>query len=279
MTQSSLPMRTILITGCSSGIGLASARTMKQRGWRVFATARTQDDLARLASEGFEAVHLELRDEKSISACAGTVLGACGDRLDALFNNAAYGQAGALEDISAAVLREQLEVNVVGTHQLTRHVIPAMRRCGRGRIVLCSSVLGLGGAPFRGAYCASKFALEAMGDVLSMELRGSGISVSLIEPGPIRTRFIENVVTHIERNIDIEGSVHREAYLSRLASLRSGGKSTFKLQPEAVAKKLVHAVESRRPRRRYYVTIPTYLAALAKRLAPLAAFDALMRRS
>jgi len=279
MTQRPPPLRTILITGCSSGIGLASAKAMKQRGWRVFATARIPDDLARLASEGFDAVHLELRDETSIAACAKTVLEACGDRLDAVFNNAAYGQAGALEDIAAAVLRDQLEVNVVGTHELTRHIIPAMRRAGRGRIVLCSSVLGLGGAPFRGAYCASKFALEALGDVLSMELRGSGISVSLIEPGPIRTRFIATVVTYIERNIDVEGSVHREAYLARLASLKSGGKSTFKLEPEAVAQKLIHAVESNRPKRRYYVTIPTYLAALAKRFAPPAIFDALMRRS
>lgn len=279
MTHHLPSSRTILITGCSSGIGLASAVAMKTRGWRVFATARTKDDLARLSSEGFDAVHLELRDQASIAACANTVLEACGGRLDALFNNAAYGQAGALEDISAAVLRDQLDVNVVGTHELTRLIIPSMRRAGGGRIVLCSSVLGLGGAPFRGAYCASKFALEALGDVLSMELRGSGIHVSLIEPGPIRTRFIENVVTYIERNIDVEGSVHRETYLARLASLKSGGKSTFKLGPEAVAKKLIHAVESTRPRRRYYVTVPTYLAAFAKRFSPPSAFDALMRRS
>lgn len=279
MTHTPSRSRTILITGCSSGIGLASARLMRDRGWRVFATARTPADLQMLASESLEVVHLELSDEASIAACVDQVLAACDGRLDAVFNNAAYGQAGALEDISAAVLRAQLEVNVVGTHELTRRVIPAMRAVGSGRIVLCSSVLGLGGAPFRGAYCASKFALEALGDVLSMELRGSGIFVSLIEPGPIRTRFIESVLKHIERNVDVENSIHRDAYRARLAALRNGGKSTFKLEPDAVAKKLVHAVESSRPRRRYYVTVPTYLAAFAKRLAPPSVFDALMRRS
>lgn len=270
--------RTILITGCSSGIGLASAHVMKARGWRVFATARASDDLARLAADGFEPVSLELRDGGSIAACAETVLQATGGRLDALFNNAAYGQAGALEDIPAGVLREQFEVNVIGTHELTRLIVPAMRRAGQGRIVLCSSVLGLAAAPYRGAYCATKFALEALGDTLRMELRGSGVLVSLIEPGPIRTRFIENVLKHIERNVDIEHSVHRETYAARIAALQAGGKSTFKLEPEAVAAKLVHAVESPRPKRRYYVTVPTYIAAAARRFAPPAVFDSLLRR-
>jgi NAD(P)-dependent dehydrogenase (short-subunit alcohol dehydrogenase family) len=271
--------RSILITGCSSGIGLASAHVMQARGWRVFATARKPDDLTRLGAQGFTAVHLELRDSASIDACATSVLSACGGRLDAVFANAAYGQAGALEDISAEVLRDQFEVNVVGTHDLTRRLIPAMRRAGRGRIVLCSSVLGFAPSPFRGAYCASKFALEAIGDVLRMELRGSGIDVSLIEPGPIRSRFIENVLSYIDRNIDVRSSVHRATYETRIAALRSGGKTTFKLEPEAVAHKLVHAVESTRPRRRYYVTIPTYVAAIARRFAPPAVFEALLRKS
>lgn len=270
--------RTILITGCSSGIGLASARLMKARGWKVFATARTTADLERLqVEEAVEAVPLELRNEQSIAECAATVLERCSGRLDALFNNAAFGQVGAMEDISAALLRDQIEVNVIGTHELTRRIIPAMRRTGSGRIVMCSSVLGLTAGPYRGAYSASKFALEALSDSLRLELLGSGISVSLIEPGPIRTRFLPTALTGFKANIDIEGSPHREAYVARLASMERGGKETFKLEPEAVARKLVHAVESRRPRRRYYVTVLTYLAAAAKRFAPPPLMDRILR--
>ena len=270
--------RTILITGCSSGIGLASARMLKARGWRVFATARTHADLVRLrADEGLDAIPLELRDPASIADCAATVLEQCGGRLDALFNNAAFGQVGAMEDITAAVLRDQLEVNVIGTHDLTRAIIPAMRRAGSGRIVMCSSVLGLTAGPFRGAYSASKFALEALSDSLRIELLGTGISVSLIEPGPIRTRFVPTALASFRTTVDIEGSPHRAAYISRLASMEKGGKETFKLEPDAVARKLVHAVESSRPQRRYYVTVVTYLAAAAKRFAPPFLLDRILR--
>lgn len=273
-----MTQRTILITGCSSGIGLASARTLKARGWKVFATARTPADLERLrVEEGVEAITLELRDETSIATCAATVLERCGGRLDALFNNAAFGQIGAMEDISAALLRDQIEVNVIGTHELTRRIILAMRRAGSGRIVMCSSVLGLTAGPYRGAYSASKFALEAMSDSLRLELRGSGIFVSLIEPGPIRTRFLPTALAGFKANIDIDGSPHRDAYLARLTAMESGGKATFKLEPEAVARKLIHAVESRWPRRRYYVTVLTYLAAAAKRFAPPPLMDRILQ--
>lgn len=273
-----MTQRTILITGCSSGIGLASARTLKARGWKVFATARTPTDLERLrVEEGVEAIPLELRDEASIATCATTVLESCSGRLDALFNNAAFGQIGAMEDISAAVLRDQIEVNVIGTHELTRRIIPAMRRAGSGRIVMCSSILGLTAGPHRGAYSASKFALEALSDSLRLELRGSGIFVSLIEPGPIRTQFLPTALAGFRANIDIEGSPHRDAYLARLTAMEHGGKTTFKLEPEAVVRKLIHAVESRRPRRRYYVTILTYLAAAAKRFAPPPLMDRILQ--
>lgn len=268
--------KSILITGCSSGIGLASAKVMAGRGWRVFATARTPEDLAMLSAlPGVEAVSLEMSDQTSIAACADAVLERTSGRLTALFNNAAYGQVGAVEDLTSEVLRRQFEVNLIGTHELTRRVIPSMRRAGHGRIVQCSSVLGLVTAPYRGAYCASKFALEALSDTMRLELRGTGIHVSLIEPGPIRTRFVEHALANFRRAIDIEGSPHRETYRARLSSMEAGGKSTFKLEPEAVAKKLVHAVESPRPRRRYYVTVPTYLAAGLKRIAPTALIDRL----
>ena len=271
--------RTILITGCSSGIGQDAVRTMKARGWRVLATARTHDDLERLRiAEGVEAIALELADPASIATCAVTALDLTQGKLDAVFNNAAYGQPGAVEDLPPAVLREQLEVNVIGTHDLTRRLIPSMRRNGNGRIVQCSSVLGLVAVPFRGAYCASKFALEAMSDCLRLELKGTGIHVSIIEPGPIRSRFVEHAVERLKSHIDIEGSPHRERYLARLASMEAGGQQAFKLEPEAVSKKLVHAVESARPRRRYYVTVPTYFAAIGRRVLPPFVSDYLASR-
>jgi NAD(P)-dependent dehydrogenase (short-subunit alcohol dehydrogenase family) len=272
--------KSILITGCSSGIGLASARIMKARGWRVLATARKEADVDRLAQEeGVEALVLDLSDATSIARCAEDALARTSGQLTALFNNGAYGQVGAVEDLTADLLRRQIEVNLIGTHDLTRRILPAMRSNGGGRIVQCSSVLGFVAAPYRGAYCASKFALEALSDALRHELAGSGIHISIIEPGPIRTRFVEHTLANFRATIDIDGSVHRDTYRGRLASMERGGKSTFKLEPEAVAWKLVHAVESRRPKRRYMVTVPTYLAAVGRRLLPAALADWLARRS
>jgi len=271
--------RTILITGCSSGIGLAAAAGMKARGWRVFATARQAEDLARLRDEvGVEPLELELLDPKTIARCAQHVLSETNGQLDALFNNAAVGQIGAIEDLTADVLREQFEANVFGTHDLTQRLVPAMRARGSGRIVQCSSVLGFVTAPYRGAYCASKFALESLSDAMRHELHGTGVHVSLIEPGPIRSRFVEHAMNKLTTNVDIEGSPHREVYHERIEKLRHGGASTFKLEPEAVVKKLIHAVESRRPRVRYFVTVPTCVAAIAKRVLPSSLADMLSRK-
>jgi NAD(P)-dependent dehydrogenase (short-subunit alcohol dehydrogenase family) len=266
--------RTILITGCSSGIGLAAARTMKARGWRVLATARKPEVLSRLVTEeGVEALHLELSDPASVAACAEEALTRTEGKLDALFNNAAFGQIGAVEDLSADHLRRQLETNVIGTHALTRPILAAMRANGRGRIVQCSSVLGFVSGPYRGAYCASKFALEALSDALRLELRDTPIRVSIIEPGPIHSRFVASALANFKATIDMDGSPHRETYLARLAVMEAGGTTTFKLPPEAVAAKLVHAVESPRPKARYFVTTPTYLAAVMKRVLPTALLD------
>ena len=271
--------RSILITGCSSGIGLASAVMLKQRGWHVIATARREEDLQRLRDEiGVDALHLELADAASIAECATRTLEITDGRLLALFNNAAYGQPGALEDLDGPAMRHQFDVNVIGNHDLTRRLIPAMRQNGRGRLVFCSSVLGLISVPYRGAYCASKFAIEALADTLRLELAGSGISVSLIEPGPIETRFIDNALEAARRHVDIEGSVHNAAYEAMLASMEHGGKKTFKLPAEAVARKLVHAVESSRPKRRYYVTVPTYYIAVIRRILPTALIDRIAKR-
>lgn len=265
---------TILITGCSSGIGFASAKMLKSRGWRVLATARSEDDLARLECDlGVSAIPLELSETLSVAACAERALELADGRIDALFNNAAYGQLGAVEDLPASALRQQFEVNVIGGHDLTSRLLPQMRAQRAGRIVQCSSVLGLVSGPYRGAYCASKFALEALTDSLRLELRDSGISVSLIEPGPIRTRFLGSALDRFKDTIDWQESVHRQAYEARLRQLEAGGRQSFKLEPEAVAEKLVHAVESRRPKPRYFVTTPTFAADVMRRVLPTRLLD------
>jgi NAD(P)-dependent dehydrogenase (short-subunit alcohol dehydrogenase family) len=272
--------RSVLITGCSSGIGLCAAQTLKARGWRVFATARKLEDIARLKDEvGVESLYLDYAEPDSIAKAAEHVLKATGGELDALFNNGGYGQPGALEDIRRDVLRAQFEANVFGWHDLTARVIPAMRKRGQGRIVFCSSVLGLIGAPYRGAYCASKFAIEALADTLRMELQASGIHVVLIEPGPIATRFVERAIEAYRRNVDLEASHHRETYKARIARMEEGGKQTYKLGPEAVVAKLVHALDSPRPKFRYYVTLPAYAVALLRRILPAGALDAVARRN
>ncbi len=268
--------RSILITGCSSGIGLASAREMKARGWRVFATARKPEDLARLRDEvAVESLYLDYAEPASIAEAAKHVLAETEGKLTALFNNGGYGQLGAVEDLTPDVLRAQFEANVFGWHDLNRRVIPSMRARGEGRIVFCSSMLGLVAGPYRGAYCASKFAIEALADTLRMELATTGIRIVLIEPGPIASRFLEHALQAYRRNIDLEGSPHREIYRARIARMEAGGSQTFKLGPEAVAAKLVKALESRTPKPRYYVTVPTYVAAFLRRLLPTRALDAI----
>ncbi len=269
-----MAQRSVLITGCSSGIGLAAAETMRDRGWRVFATARTPEDLARLKDElGIESVYLDYAEPDSIAAAADHVLAATDGALTALFNNGAYGQAGAIEDLPTEALRAQFETNVFGWHDLTRRVIAPMRARNEGRIVQCSSVLGLLAAPYRGAYCASKFAIEALTDTLRIELKDTGIHVSLIEPGPIRTRFIETAIKHYKQNIDMENSAHAEIYRERLAKMEDGGQMAFKLEPEAVCRRLVHALEAKRPKTRYYVTVPTFVGAYLRRILPARALD------
>jgi NAD(P)-dependent dehydrogenase (short-subunit alcohol dehydrogenase family) len=271
--------RSILITGCSSGIGHACAHGLAARGWKVIASARQAEDVAGLQREGLTAVQLDLRDPASIQAGLEAALAHTGGRLDALFNNGAYGQPGAVEDLSRAVLRAQFETNLFGWHDLTRRVIPLMRAQGHGRIVQNSSVLGLVALPYRGAYVASKFALEGLTDTLRLELAGSGIHVSLIEPGPILSRFRENGYAVYLRTIDATASVHQATYRRMEARLKTAGPAQpFTLPPEAVLKKLVHALESPRPRARYYVTVPTHLMGSLKRLLGTRALDWALKR-
>ena len=271
--------RTILITGCSSGIGYHCAHGLARRGWRVIASARKAEDVERLSQEGLTAIPLDLADSDSIQASVAHTLELTGGRLDALFNNGAYGQPGAVEDLSRAALRAQLETNLLGWHELTCQVIPVMRRQGHGRIVQNSSILGFIPLPFRGAYVASKYALEGLTDTLRLELRGSGIWVSLIEPGPILSRFRENAHRAFLDNIDRENSVHASAYRRAEARLtKEGPVQPFTLPPEAVLVKLVHALESPKPKARYYVTVPTHLLGALKRLLSTSGMDWIMAR-
>ena len=279
MTDRTENPRSILITGCSTGIGLAAARTLKARGWRVLATARKPADLERLArEEGLETIPCELGDPASVAACAEAALQRTGNRLAAVYNNAAYGLIGAMEDITAEQLRDHFEVNVIATHELTRRIVPAMRAQGHGRIVMCSSVLGFVSGPYRGAYCASKFALEALSDALRIELKPSGIHVSLIEPGPIESQFMASTIATFRASIDVEHSAHKAYYERRLTEMEAGGNSRFKLGPDAVVAKLVQALESPRPRARYRVGLATQGAAILKRLLPDALLDRVLAR-
>lgn len=272
--------KTILITGCSTGIGYCVAHGLKVLGWRVFATARQPADVRRLQAEGLESLSLDLRDSESIRTAVAAILAQTDGRLEALFNNGAYGQAGAVEDLSREALREQFETNVLGTQELTNQIVPIMRRQGGGRILYTSSVLGLVAFPYRGAYVASKFALEGLADTLRLELAGTGIHVCLIEPGPILSKFRDNAHVAYRRYIQAETSLHREQYAAMEARLlKKGPAAPFTLPPEAVLKRVIHALESRRPRARYYVTVPTYLFAALRRLLPTRALDAVLRRA
>ncbi len=272
--------RSILITGCSSGIGLDAARTLHARGWRVFATCRQEADCDRLRAEGLESFRLDYADEDSIAAAVAEVVSRTGGRLDALYNNGAFACPGAVEDLPRGALREIFETNLFGYHDLTRRVIPLMRAQGHGRIVNCSSVLGLVGMTWRGAYVSTKFALEGLTDVLRIEMKGTGIEVILIEPGPIATKIRENAVPHFERWVDWEHSARRAQYVALRGRLydKKTRKDTFELGPEAVTAKLIHALEHPRPRARYYVTTPTYLMGAARRILSTRALDWLIAK-
>jgi NAD(P)-dependent dehydrogenase (short-subunit alcohol dehydrogenase family) len=271
--------RVILITGASSGIGLAAARGMAARGWRVFATVRNDADRERLAAlGGVRPLILDYAIPGTIAAAAETMLHETGGRIDALFNNGAFGQPGAVEDLPTDVLRAQFEANLFGWHDLACRVIPRMRERRSGRIVQCSSILGFIALKYRGAYIASKHALEGLTDTLRLELHGTGIDVVSIQPGPIATNFVAASMRKFRDNIDIAGSPHREVYERRLARMAKGGASRFKLPPEAVVAALVHACEARRPRAVYRVTNQTKAMAAARRLLPQSWFHALERR-
>ncbi len=278
--MSGSPQPAVFITGTSSGIGYAAALHMKNCGWRVFSGARKSEDLERLAEEGFEAVSVDLARSDSVQEAADKVLRECDGNLAGLVNNAGYGQPGALEDLDREQMRRQFEVNVLGLQELTNAVLPSMIQQGSGRIVHISSVVGRVSLPFMGIYSASKFAVEALADAQRVELTGTGVRVSLVEPGPIHTQFSKNALGSVNDGIPSDTSRFADLYRRELA--RRGGQREyrpFSLPPEAVAKKIEHALTARRPRRRYAVTLPAHLGSWMSRLAPDALLDAILVRT
>ena len=275
MTQ----QKTILITGCSTGIGHCVAHGLQQRGYRVFASARKSEDVERLREEGLESLHLDLTDPLSMKNAITRILQQSNGELYGLFNNGAYGQPGALEDVSTEALRQQFETNVFGWHELTNLVLPIMRKQGYGRIIQHSSVLGLVSLKFRGAYNASKYAVEGLSDTLRQELAGTNIFISLINTGPVESQFRANSFEVYKRTIDKENSPFKEFYEAMEARLSKKGPAVpFTLPPEAVLKKVIIALESNNPKAHYYVTFPTYLFGYLKRLLPTGTLDKLLNK-
>jgi len=270
-------VKTVLITGAAKGIGLCCARGLKARGYRVIATARRPEDLQFLRQEGLEALPLDLNDSTSIQQFMTQLTTLTGNQLYALVNNAGYGQIGAVEDLSRSELRNQFETNVFGTLELTNHIIPILRKQGYGRIIMLSSVLGFVSMPYRGAYNASKYALEGLTDALRQELSTTGIQVSLIEPGPIESQFRTQAYELFLKTMANKSSPHHDVYANMLAGFQQLKRPPFMQSPEAVLKKLIHALESKQAKIRYYVTTPTYILAFLKWLLPARAMDWILR--
>ncbi|MBV7300109.1 SDR family oxidoreductase [Enterovibrio paralichthyis] len=269
----------VLMTGCSSGIGYVCAHALAKQGFNVIASCRKQEDVAQLKAEGLTCIHLDLADETSILKAVEEVKSLTGGKLFGLFNNGAYGQPGALEDLPTDALRKQFETNFFGWHTLTQAVIPMMRENGKGRIVQNSSVLGFVALKFRGAYNASKFAVEGWTDTIRLELEGTPIKISLIEPGPIESRFRANALNAFFRYINPESSRFKNDYLSQQARLESEHSSNkYTLPADAIVEPLVHALTSANPKIRYRVTKPTQYMALCKRLLPAKTLDRLLAK-
>ncbi|MDD5392826.1 MAG: SDR family oxidoreductase [Thiothrix sp.] len=262
-------MRNVLITGCSSGIGYCVAKGLRARGYQVFASARKQEDVERLESEGFKTLQLDLADPESVQDAVYELMLRTNSELYAVFHNGAYGQAGALEDLSREAMEKQFAANVFGWHQLTVMLMPILRQRNEGRIIYNSSLLGFVALPFRGAYNASKYAVEGMADTLRLELQDTDIKVCLIEPGPIESRFRANALQALKEQVKIDQSPHRQKYQGAIQRLEKVGPAVpFTLPPEAVLEKVIQALESPHPKARYRVTAPSHFLWVLKRLLP-----------
>ena len=272
--------KSILITGCSTGIGYTCAHALQKRGFHVIASCRDPQDVQRLQDEGLICIQLDLSNQESIEHGAKLAIELAPNGLFGLFNNGAYGQAGALEDLPTQGLREQFETNVFGWHHLVCQILPHMRERGEGRIVQNSSVLGFAAMKYRGAYNASKFAIEGWTDTLRLELHGSGIHISLLQPGPIETQFRTNALKAFNKWIRIEGSVHQEAYQQQKERLeKESSNNAFVLPAESCIEPVFHALTADKPKLRYRVTTPTKVFAVLKRLLPSRLLDPILRKA
>ena len=268
--------KSILITGCSSGIGLDCAKTLHAHGWTVFASCRQQKDCDRLKMMGIEAPRLDHADPVSITETIQYILTKTNGKLDAVFNNGAFAVPGAVEDLPTDALRSIYETNLFGYHEVIRQVIPIMRAQGKGKILNCSSVLGFVAIPWRGAYNSTKFALEGLTDTLRIEMRNTNINVILIEPGPIGTKIRENSIPHFERWVDWENSPRKKQYETDLIKRLYQPKNkpdAFELPVSAVTKVVMKALESHHPKPRYYVTIPTHFMGVLRRILSTRSLD------
>ncbi|MEY3004921.1 MAG: hypothetical protein RLZZ491_2097 [Pseudomonadota bacterium] len=268
----------VLITGSSSGIGRAACLGLRARGWQVIAAARDPADVVRLQADGFAAVRIDHHDSTSIATGFAEAVDLAGGRIEALFNNAGHGMPGAAEDLPRGALEEVFSSNLFGLHEVTCHAIRHMRQHGGGRIVQHSSVVGFTPLPWRAAYVATKHALEGLTNTMRVELRGTGIHVAILNTGPVTSGFRDRSMAQFDRWIDVDASRHAEFYRAKWLARRTAGPDRFELGPEAVVRKLVHALESRRPRRRYYITLPAYVAAALTRVLPDAAQDWIVAR-
>jgi len=275
----SIDKKTILITGCSSGIGYHCAKRLKdEEKYRLIITARKDKDIQRLISEGFEVIKMDMSESASVQKGFKRVLAKTGGELYALFNNAGFGQPGAVEDLSRDALKEQFETNVFGAIELTNLALKVFRKQKKGKIIQNSSVLGFVAFKYRGAYSASKFALEALSDTLRLELAGSNIYISLIEPGPIKTDFRKNAFKKFLKYINIDKSPHYQAYQKSLERFRSDKDDPFTLSSEAVFQSLSKILEIKNPKDRYRVTIPTKLFWMLRRILPVKVLDMIINR-
>ena len=272
-----LPPSTILITGCSSGIGYDTAHTLHKMGYRVMATCRQQSDVNRLNDEGLTGFQLDLACNQSIDFALEQIKLETNGKIDALFNNGAFGLPGAVEDLSRKAMEFQFQTNVFGTQILTNKVIKLMRQQGHGKVIYNSSILGFAAMPYRGAYNASKFAIEGFADTLRLEVKKDNIQVSLIEPGPITSEFRTNAFKQFNRWINPKDSAHQKNYHAMIKRLETVDPSApFTLGPEAVSQCVIHALQKKRAKIRYRVTLPTVLFAYLKRLLPARWLDTLL---
>lgn len=272
--------KSILITGCSSGIGQAAAFGLQKKGYRVFATARNLEDVENLKNQGLECIQLDVNHSTSMQHAVETILNKTGGTLYAVFNNSGFAQAGAIEDLTRDMIRQQFETNVFGAMELTNLILPIMRKQKYGRIIQNTSILGLVAMPYRGAYVASKFALEGFSNTLRQELRGSNIFVSTLVPGPIQTSLRENAHVMYQKFLRDKNSLHKNVYAQMEENffVPKEKDRKFTLRADAVVPYLVDALENKKPSAHYYVGQPAHWFAWARRLLPDEILDWVMCR-